>query len=145
MLGAFSDYRLAPMAMHGAQEALGTTSRHWAAGLIQTYYRDSDGRLALFTRRDVGGCTAGGYKAIGHHVIEGAIDFGVVGRSLSAYIDCRRSYDIYKKILILSPNFLQCDNTNCPTCYGSPMVRHPLFWTRKLGNRLYRKVLSFAD
>jgi aminoglycoside 3-N-acetyltransferase len=139
MLGAIEDDKLAPMAMHCAQEALGLTKKHWLAKMLQAYYYDEHGVIRLFTRNDVGGCTSGGHKALGFHVIEKAIKFGKVGRALSALIDCEKSFTIFKRILTESPELLKCDKRkSCASCYGSPIYKHPIFWIRKGFLRTFR-------
>lgn len=139
MIGAFSDTRLAPMAMHAAQETVGITERHWAAGLIQSYYKKHDGSIALFTRRDVGGCTAGGYKTIGHHIVNDAINFGVIGNALSAYIDCGKSHRIFVELFNNNPLLIKCDDNKCLTCYGSPIHKHPFFWLKLFLRRALKR------
>lgn len=121
MLGAFSERKLAPMAMHAAQEKLGYTKKHWMAGFYQTYYNNVNGKVRLYTRKDPGGCTAGGYKLLGDLIIEGAINFGVVGNSLSALIDCEVSHTIFLRELKLDPTIIRCNNKRCTSCYGTKL------------------------
>jgi len=131
MLGAFYDKRLSPMAFHAAQETLGITKKNWCSGFLQTYYLEKN-KLQLFTRYGVGGCTAGGYKALGHHIIEDAIIFGKVGRGLSACVDTKKSYEIYMDLFKSNKDLVRCDNKLCPDCYGSPFYQNPIFWLRKI-------------
>ncbi len=140
MIGAFADDRLSPMAMHCAQESLGLTRQHSAAGFIQSYYITSTGKKELFTRRDIGGCTAGGFKTLGHHILADAIKLGRVGAATSAYIDCQKSYEIFLKILTEEPKLLKCKDKTCSTCYGSPIFKHPIFWMKKLLSKLFQVV-----
>tara|TARA_B110000003_G_C16637174_1_gene528850 strand:+ start:475 stop:1347 length:873 start_codon:yes stop_codon:yes gene_type:complete len=132
MLGAVADEKLAPMAIHAAQEYLGITRKNWQSGLIQSFYINPQNKIKLFTRYDVGGCTSFGYKTIGHHLVSRAINIVKVGRSWSAYIDCRKSFelvcDIYKK----QHHLLKCDNPKCRDCFGSPPLRHPVFWGKEV-------------
>jgi aminoglycoside 3-N-acetyltransferase len=133
MIGTIEDVNLAPMAMHCAQESLGLTKQNWLAGILQSYYYDEFGSLRLFTRKDVGGCSGGGNKAIGIHINKKAITIGKVGRALSANIDCKKSFEIYKGLLKINPKSVKCDNIYyCACCYGSPVYRHPFFWIRKV-------------
>jgi aminoglycoside 3-N-acetyltransferase len=118
MLGAFSERKLAPMALHAAQEMLGYTKKHWMAGYYQTYYLDVNGNKHLFTRLDPGGCTSGAYKLIGDHIVEGAIKFTMVGNSLSALIDTKKSFEIFVKMLKDNPSLLRCNDRLCNSCYG---------------------------
>jgi aminoglycoside 3-N-acetyltransferase len=137
LLGTVDDESLSPMGMHCAQESLGLTKKHWLAGILQTYYYDDSDNIKLFTRKDVGGCAAGGHKTLGYHIFQKAIVFGRVGRSLSACIDCEKSFKIFKETLSKNPFSIKCDNKKkCACCYGSPVYRHPIFWVRKLLNKL---------
>lgn len=142
MIGTFYDTRLSPMAIHSAQEAIGLLKKNWASGLLQSYFVDLHQVTRLFTRFDIGGCTAGGYKTIGHHLIAGAINFGKVGKSNAALIDCSKSFDIFLNILKNEPKFLRCCNKYCPDCYGSPVSMHPIFWCKFLLRRIYNKFIK---
>ncbi len=133
MLGTIEDPTLAPMAMHCAQESLGLTRKHWLAGILQSYYKDQAGNVRLFTRKDVGGCSGGGHNLLGRHIVERAVTFGKVGRSLSACIDCEISLKIFEGALQKSPAMVKCGNISyCACCYGSPIHIHPFFWIRKI-------------
>lgn len=139
MLGTVEDPTLAPMAMHCAQESLGLTKKHWLAGILQSYYKDQAGNVRLFTRKDAGGCSGGGHNLLGRHIVERAITFGKVGRSLSACIDCEKSFKIYERTLQKSPAMVKCGNTSyCACCYGSPIYMHPFFWIRKIVTKFTR-------
>ena len=137
MLGAISDSRLAPMAIHAAQEHLGITRRNWQGGLVQSYYLNSKNEKKLFTRKDVGGCTSFGYKTIGHHLVSRAINIGKVGRGLAAYIDCSKSFQLICNVYNEQPSLLKCDNKLCRDCFGSPPFRHPIFWSREIIAKLW--------
>jgi aminoglycoside 3-N-acetyltransferase len=133
MLGTVEDPTLAPMAMHCAQERLGLTRKHWLAGILQSYYKDQAGNLRLFTRKDAGGCSGGGHNLLGRHIVEKAITFGKVGRSLSACIDCKKSLEIFEIALKKRPVMVKCGNISyCSCCYGSPIYAHPFFWLKKV-------------
>jgi len=118
MLGAFTERKLAPMAMHAAQERLGFTKKHWMSNFYQTYYLDEDGNKKIFTRKDPGGCTAGAYKLFGDLIIEEAINFGFVGNALSALLDTNKSLEVFLNSMISNPEFLRCNNRKCNSCYG---------------------------
>lgn len=135
MIGAFDEKKLAPMAMHYAQETLGVTKTNWAVGLFQTFFVDSEKTVKLYTRPDVGGCTAGGFKSYGYHIINQAIRFGHVGRGLSACVDCAKSHKIFIDLIKNNPDMVKCENVMCPCCYGSPAYMHPVFWLKKVYSR----------
>jgi aminoglycoside 3-N-acetyltransferase len=140
MIGALSDERLSPMTIHCAQEYLGITKQHCLAGLLQTYYTTPARTTELFTRWDIGGCTAGGFKTLGHHIIGDAMSLGKVGNATAAYIDCKKSFEIFVKILREEPNLLRCKDKTCTTCYGSPIKKHPIFWLKKVLTKLISKM-----
>lgn len=144
MLGCARDRKLAPMALHAAQEYLGHTRRKWQVGLYQTYYVDCSGATRLFTRWDYGGCTSFGYKALGHHLISDAIAFGMVGKGLSACIDCKKSFDIFLEIYRKCPELLKCDDGGCPDCWASPIYAHPIYWAEYLLKVSGRVVVRFS-
>ena len=136
MLGAVSDEKLAPMAIHAAQEYLGITRKNWQSGLVQSFYINDQNKKKLFTRHDVGGCTSFGYKSIGHHLVSRAINIGKVGRGWSAYIDCKKSFQIICEIYNQQQTLLKCDDRSCRDCYGSPPLRNPLFWMKDIISKI---------
>lgn len=136
MLGAVSDEKLAPMAIHAAQEYLEITKRNWQSGLIQSFYINDQNKKKLFTRYDIGGCTSFGYKTIGHHLVSRAINIGKVGRGWAAYIDCKKSFQLICEIYKQQPSLLKCDNKHCRDCFGSPPMRKPLFWIKDIFSKL---------
>jgi aminoglycoside N3'-acetyltransferase len=131
-LGSIKDSKQSPMALHAVQEKLGLTRKVWQRGLFQTYYINNKGEKKIFTRPDFGGCTSFGFKLLGHHVISNSITFGVVGKSLSACIDCKKSFDIimdlYKKKSIL----LKCDDANCADCHSNQILKRYIFLFTRL-------------
>jgi aminoglycoside 3-N-acetyltransferase len=127
MLGCFSDFKLAPMALHAAQEKLGYTSKHWMSGFVQSYFYNSSGEKKLFTRYDIGGCASGAYKLLGYHFKNGAIDILKTGNSMSALINTNKSYDIFFEILQNHPQVLKCDDSRCHDCYGSSVYNRRAF------------------
>ncbi len=145
IIGAIQDRRLAPMPMHYAQEILGLTRKKWSAGFLQSYYVNDVGNKQLFTWHDPGGCSAAGYKTLGHHVIKNAISFGRVGRGSSAYIDCQKSLEIFLEILNNDPGILRCDNKKCADCFGSPVYKHPIFWLNKIMRYIFNRAINFTE
>jgi len=119
MLACFLDSKKAPMAIHAAQESLGFTNSHWLIGMYQTYYYNLEGKLRLFTRWDIGGCTAGAHKMLGYHFFSEAIKVSATGNSYSALICTQKSFKIFYDVLKTNPKILRCDNLNCHHCYGT--------------------------
>jgi aminoglycoside 3-N-acetyltransferase len=141
MLGCFNDFSLAPMALHAAQEKLNYTSKNWRSGLLQTYYYDSKGEKKLFTRYDIGGCTAGAHKALGYHLRNGAINILKTGNSVSALIDTKKSFDIFLDLLKNNPEIIRCEDSTCHDCNGSAIYNPKLFIFHWIGF-LIRKLFS---
>lgn len=132
-----------PMAFHLVQENLGHTLKHPSNYLRQTYFKDPESlQIRLFTRRDVGGCTRGGYNLMGRHLIEGAMTLGNIGAGLSACIDIRKSAQIIEDVLTNNPRLIRCDHKDCVSCYGR-FVYNGLgaldFWPKKIANKLLPK------
>lgn len=118
MLGTASDKKNCPMPFHYVQELLGHTSSHPSSNFRQCYFEDLEGNLKLFKRKDVGGCTSGGFNTYGRHIAAGAIKFGNVGKSVSALVDTNKSFEVLMNIFTTRPSLIQCDNKNCVSCYG---------------------------
>lgn len=133
MLGTL-DRENAPLGLHYAQELMGITKREPTVGLFQTYYIDQSGHKKLFTRWDVGGCSRGGYKMLGHLITENAMTIGLIGNATSALIDAKRSTEIAMAALNNDSRAFICDNPNCLSCRGRWSVSGsgtPAFYVRK--------------
>lgn len=117
MLGSLDDHN-APMTFHLVQEQLGHTKNHPYSGFRQAYYITPNGDKKLFTRNDVGGCTRGGINTIGRHLNCNAIEIAKVGRTKSALINVKKSYEIFNDIFKNNPSLIRCDDSNCISCHG---------------------------
>jgi aminoglycoside 3-N-acetyltransferase len=117
VLGAL-DHKNAPMAFHFAQQKAGLTRSHPAAGFFQSYYLDEQGSRRLFTRWDIGGCSAGGKNLYGHFLADKVATIGKTGRAYSCLIDGASSLEIALKLFERAPHLLKCSDTNCISCYG---------------------------
>lgn len=118
MLGTVEDRKNSPMPFHYCQELLGHTRKHPLVNLQQTYFIDSLKNRKLYTRKDVGGCTAGAINTFGEHIAKKAIKFGTVGKSLSAIVDTARSKELLMDIFKERPYLIKCSNKKCLSCYG---------------------------
>ncbi|GGH01699.1 hypothetical protein GCM10011416_20600 [Polaribacter pacificus] len=118
MIGTL-DNKNTPQAMHYCQELLGHNDHFFGKGFIQTYYYDINNVLKLFTLKDSGGCSRGGYKLYGPLILNKAIEFGYVGNAFSAIMDGEYSKNVILKELKNNKNLIQCDNKYCISCYGS--------------------------
>lgn len=133
MLGTL-DRENAPLGLHYAQELMGLTKTEPTVGLFQTYYINQSGQRKLFTRWDVGGCSRGGYKMLGHLMTENAANIGLIGNSISALIDAKKSTEIAITAITSDSRAFICDNSNCLSCRGRWSVSGlgtPIFYFRK--------------
>jgi aminoglycoside 3-N-acetyltransferase len=113
------DKKNAPQAMHYAQEVLGYTTQSPFRGLFQTYYNNTDGKLKIFTRNDLGGCTKGAYTLYGPLIVNNAIEFGYIGNAFSAIMSARKSYEVILEVLKKNRKIIRCGDKNCTECYGN--------------------------
>lgn len=141
MLGCFTDFSLAPMALHAAQEKLGYTLKNWRSGLLQTYYHNNDNKRKIFTRYGIGGCSSGAHKALSYHFKAGAIKVMSTGKSLSAIIDTKKSYAIFLNLLNENPEYLRCEDKTCHDCYGSS-IYNPRYYIFHWIGFLLKKIFS---
>ncbi|ALR31085.1 hypothetical protein ATE47_11355 [Chryseobacterium sp. IHB B 17019] len=112
------DKNNAPQGMHYAQELLGYTKKSPYKYLLQTFYRKKN-KVSLFTKKDIGGCSRGGYNLYGELVVNNKINFGKVGNAESALMKAKESTELIKKKLQDKPTITQCDHKDCIDCYGS--------------------------
>lgn len=117
MLGTL-DRNNAPAGFHYAQQLIGETRTTPGFGLFQCYYFDESGAKRLFTKWDGGGCSGAGYKVIGHHLIGGDASIGVVGNSISAVFNIKRSIELCRQELVNNRRYMVCDDEMCLTCKG---------------------------
>jgi len=118
MIGTI-DKKNAPQAMHFVQEELGYTKYSPYKYLKQIYYEEN-GKRILFTRRDVGGCSAGGYRLFAPLLVNNAVKFSNVGKAFSASMPAKKSYEIIKSELKKNKRIILCDDKDCIDCYGNP-------------------------
>lgn len=117
MLGTV-DQRNCPFTYHYVQEALGHTTSHPYSGFMETTYLNEMGEKTRFIVKELGGCTAGVHKTWGYHLDKGAVQFGTVGKSISALVDAKKSVEVLTKVMTDNPYFIKCDNHSCVSCYG---------------------------
>jgi len=108
----------APQAMHYAQEVLGYSIFSPYKYLKQVFYKTSDGNR-LFTRKDFGGCSSGGYRLFGELLINDAVSFSYVGNALTAVMPAMKSFQVVKSALQNNRKLIRCNNKECIDCYGN--------------------------
>ena len=74
--------------VHLAQFHLGLSYRTWMSGLGGILWRDDDGTVKVFRRRDIPGCSAGFSNYYSSYVRLGLLKTSVVGGAYSAAIAC---------------------------------------------------------
>ena len=141
-LGSIRDSKQGPMTIHAVQEVLGLTRKAWQRGLFQCYYFDNSGSRKIFSRMDFGGCTGFGYKTIGHHFISDAITFGPVGRSFSACVDCKKSYNLMLDLFLTNKELLKCDDLYCSDCYQNRILKRYKYIYSILLKRVIKRMFS---
>jgi aminoglycoside 3-N-acetyltransferase len=137
MLGTI-DRKNAPLGLHYAQELLGITKTEPTVGMFQSYYLDATDQRRLFTKWDVGGCSRGGYKMLGHLLLENAMTLGRVGNAPTALIDAEKSTSIAKIALSADRRAFICDDPWCLSCKGRWSVSGlstPAFYFKKFALR----------
>lgn len=112
------DENNAPQAMHYAQEVLGYSVFSPYKYLKQVFYKTSDG-VKLFTRKDFGGCSSGGYRLFGELLINDAVSFSFVGNALTALMPAKKSFDVINSTLAKNSKTIRCNNNECIDCYGN--------------------------
>jgi len=117
MLGTL-DTKNAPPSMHYVQEVLGYTKKTVYKNLFQVYYFKNKEKK-LFTKKDFGGCSSGGFKLIPYLIFDKCIEFGMVGNAYSAVMPGIKSYRCVRRILESNIGLIKCENTNCLHCYGN--------------------------
>lgn len=136
------DEKNSPFTIHHAQEILGHTLTHPFSGWLKAYHYQN-GKLKKYTLKEVGGCTRGAHKLWGYHLSRSAVNFGFVGRSLSALVDARKSADIFLDRLQNDPGIIKCDNKECISCYGRFRYNgyRVIFFYIKYMNKLLEKLM----
>lgn len=119
MIGTI-DKKNAPQSMHYIQEELGLTKFSPFKYLMQIYYFENN-IIKKYTKIDFGGCSRGGYKLFAPLLINDAVKFSKVGKSLSACMPAKKSYLVIKEEILKNKKLVQCDDFNCIDCYGNPV------------------------
>lgn len=113
------DKKNAPQSMHYAQEVLGITNKHPLRGLFAMDYIDQNGTHQKFVRKDIGGCSAGGYKLLGYLMLEGIVFSNKVGNAFSIIMPAKKAIDQTLKVLSIDKCIIKCDDKYCLDCNGS--------------------------
>lgn len=105
--------------VHLAQDHLGLSVKSLFSNKLGVYYRDKDGRVKLFKKKDIPGCSMGFYKFYSYYVKEGMLRTGWVGQAYSVSIKAKAAYEIERELLSTDPKIALCDDPACESCRGS--------------------------
>ncbi|MBD3842376.1 MAG: AAC(3) family N-acetyltransferase [Campylobacterales bacterium] len=126
---------------HLAEVDLGINRRIIFPTLNTSYYKNQQGKVDLFKRTDIGGCSSTFFKFYAHYVREQILQQGYVGNAYSVLVDSNKAYDIEYKILKANPKYNICENPDCFLCRArrwDNLLDAPGFFVRKI----YRKFVS---
>jgi aminoglycoside N3'-acetyltransferase len=104
--------------VHYAQEKLGLTKKNIICRLQRVYYWKID-KIALFTRKDAGGCSAGFRTFYSDYLEENKLTIGHVGDAPSMLINAKDSFEIEYKRISENNKYFMCDNPLCLSCRAS--------------------------
>lgn len=101
--------------VHYVQEVLGLTHKSWLKGLFKVYYRQ-EGETMLFTRRDIGGCSAGFDTFYKYYLNAGVVKIGSLGNTQAMVVPAIGAYEIEYKLIKENPSVHFCNNILCFSC-----------------------------
>ena len=104
--------------VHLAQEKLGLAKRSLLSGVQGTYF-EKNGKIVLFRKKDVPGCSMGFQRFYSDYLAEGQLRAGFVGKASSILIGAKQAFEIELKILNDNPKYALCDNPRCFVCRGT--------------------------
>jgi len=105
--------------VHYAQQALGLTHKRFLKPKRGVYYKDNNGEVKLFIKKDFGGCAKGCYKFYSYYVMDGGLTTGRMGNANCIAMDGKRAFDVAYNILKENPRFALCDDPLCGSCRAS--------------------------
>lgn len=127
---------------HLAEQDLGMLKIPLFSEFFRTYFKNENGDLVIFQRKDVGLCSDSFYKFYAHYVKRGILRTGFVGEAYSILAPSRECYEIDKSILSEDKKFNICDSAECAMCNAirrDMIHRIPGFIIRQLWRRLRLK------
>lgn len=104
--------------VHLAQEKLGLATRTILKGRYGVYFEDQ-GKLSLFKRKDVPGCSMGFSNFYTDYIREGKLRISYVGNAYSICIRARDAFEIEYNILKKNPKYALCQTPDCFSCRGT--------------------------
>lgn len=124
---------------HLAEQDLGLLKIPMFSRFFRTYFRNENGELVIFQRKDLGLCSDSFYKFYAHYVKSGILKTGFVGGAYSILAPSYECYEIDKSILFLDKKFNICNSIECLMCNAirrDRIHRIPAFIAGRLWKRL---------
>ena len=118
MIGTI-DKTNAPQSMHYCQEVLGLTKTHPLRGLFQIKYFDKNKKIKTYTRKDIGGCSSGGFKLFSYFMIKDIINIGNIGNANAVIMNAEEIIQETTQLIEKNKRIIMCDNSYCIDCYGN--------------------------
>jgi aminoglycoside N3'-acetyltransferase len=84
--------------------------------LNTVYFKTPEGKVSLFKRKDLGGCSASFYKFYSYYVKNEALTQGYIGKAYSIMIKAKKAYEIEYGIMKNDNKFNLCENPICALC-----------------------------
>ena len=120
---------------HLAEVDLGLHRRRIFPWLSVSRYRDDQGQVRVFHRRDPGCCSNSYWKFYGAYVRHGILTTGRVGNAYAICAPAAQCYAIEHDILARDRRFNLCDSPDCLTCNAlrwDRVHRWPLWLWRRV-------------
>jgi aminoglycoside N3'-acetyltransferase len=128
--------------VHLAQWKLGLATQSVLGPFAGVLHR-KDGRVSVFRKRDMPGCSMGFDNFYGYYVKAGELRCGKVGDADALAIDAHRAYEIELELIRQNPRLPLCHNPDCESCRGSLLYNlrdAPRFYARRLVPMIRRLV-----
>ncbi len=101
--------------VHWAQWKLGLATQHQQQKGVNI--RTADGDIALWRRRDIGGCSGGFHKFYPHYRAADILCEGKIGQAECMMVPEREALEIELRLLTEDPCFALCEDPTCFKCW----------------------------
>ena len=95
---------------------MGLTKKSFFKNFFRVLYKDIDGNIKLFKKKDIGGCSAGFDKFYQYYNLKGISKIDTIGRSQAMIVNAKDSYSIEYDLINNDNSFYFCDNPLCLSC-----------------------------
>lgn len=129
--------------VHYAQQVLGLTNKSLLSGLFRVYYeKDGSDEVALFKKKDLGGCSMGFGKFYKDYIEAGILKTGNVGSAYSIAVEAKPAYEVEYNKIKENPRYPLCDNPLCFVCRATQLYniqQAPGYICRKITAQVVKK------